>query len=92
MPENVSQKKNYTSKQSVIGSKGIVSNLYTIEIGSLGHWLHTLQKALLKVAPLITKKMARKIMDEAINKVIGASQFIFKAQTDKAWIPAHALL
>ena len=32
------------------------------------------------------------IMDEAANKVIGASQVIFKAQTDKAWITTHALL
>ena len=58
--------------------KGIVSNLYTIEIGSLRHWLHTSKKALLIGAPLITKKMTRKIMDEAANKVIGASQVVFK--------------
>ena len=31
-------------------------------------------------------------MDEAANKVIGASQVIFKAQTNKAWVPTHALL
>ena len=30
-------------------------------------------------------------MDEEANKVIGASQVIFKTRTDKAWIPAHAL-
>ena len=46
---------------------------------ALGHWLHTSQMALLKGAPPITKKMARKIMNEVANKVIGPSQIIFKA-------------
>ena len=29
---------------------------------------------------------------EAANKIIGASQVIFKARTDKPWITTHALL
>ena len=36
--------------------------------------------------------MARKNIDEAANKVIRASQVIFKGQTDKALMPTHALL
>ena len=71
--------------------KGIVSNLYTIEIGSLRHWLHASQKFLLRAVPLISKQMVRKIMDEAASTVIGASQVIFKTRTDKAWMPSHAL-
>ena len=74
-----SEKEHYQQTISDQEVKGIVSNLYTIEIGSLGHWLHTSQKALLKGAPLITKKMARKTMDEAANKVIGDSQVMIKA-------------
>ena len=71
--------------------KGIVSNLYTIEIGSLRHWLHASQKFLLRAVLLISKQMVRKIMDEAASTVIGASQVIFKTWTDKAWMPSHAL-
>ena len=55
MPENASQKELYQQTISGLEVKG-VANLYTIEIGSLGHWLHTSQKALLKGAPLVTKK------------------------------------
>ena len=72
--------------------KGFVSNLYTIEMGSLRHWLYTSQRALLKAVPLLTKQMMRKIVDEAVRKVIGASQVIFMARTDKIWIPSRALL
>ena len=60
------------------------THLYTIEIGSLGHWLPNSQKALMKAAPSITKQIARKTMDEAARKVIGASQVIFKARLEKA--------
>ena len=71
--------KKYLYQQAIsdLEVKGIASNLYTIEIESLRHWLHTSQMALLKGPPLKTKKMARKIMDEAANKVIGATQVIF---------------
>ena len=38
-------KESYRQALSDLEVKGIVSNLYTIEIGSLGHWFHALQKA-----------------------------------------------
>ena len=55
-----SQKDIYLHALSDLEAKGFVSNLYTIEIGSLGHWLPTSQRALLKAAPLLTKQLARK--------------------------------
>ena len=55
---------------------------WQIEIGSLGHWLPTSQRALLKTAPLLTKQCARKTMDEAAHKDAGASQAIFKARLE----------
>ena len=48
-----SEKELYQQVISDLEVKGIASNLYTIEIGSLGHWLHTSQMALLKGAPQI---------------------------------------
>ena len=66
--------------------------IHTIEIGSLGHWLPTSQRALLKAAPLLAKQLARKTMDEAARKVVGASQVIFKARLEKVWTPSRTLL
>ena len=60
MSENCkSEKESYQQALSDLEAKGIVSNLYTIEIRSLGHWLHASQKPLLNVAPLATKQIAR---------------------------------
>jgi len=53
--------------------KSIVANLYTVEIGSLEHCRLQASQISLKAAPLVTKEMVRKIMDEASSKVIGAS-------------------
>ena len=49
------RKELYQQAISDLEVKGIASNLYTIEIVSLRHRLHTLQNALLKGAPLIIK-------------------------------------
>ena len=43
-----SEKELYQQAISDLEVKSIVSNLFAIELGSLGHWLHTSQKALLK--------------------------------------------
>ena len=87
-----SRKEIYLHVLSDLEAKGLAFNLYTIEIGSLGHWLPSSQRALLKATPLLTKQSARKAMDEAACKVVGASQVIFKARLEKAWILSHTLL
>ena len=46
----------------------------------------------MKAAPLLTKQLARKTMDEAARKVVGASQVIFKARLEKVWTPSRTLL
>ena len=87
-----SHKEIYLQALSDFEAKGLATQLYTVEIGSLGHWLPNSQRALMKAAPLLTKQTARKTMDEAACKVIGASQVIFKARLEKAWTPSRALL
>lgn len=62
MPKSANRKR-IIQVLSDLEVKDIVSNLYTIEIGLLGHWLHASQEALLQAAPLLTKLLARKIMD-----------------------------
>ena len=64
----------------------------TLEIGSLGHWLPTSQRTLLEAVPSLTNKMPRKTMDEAACKIVGASKVIFKAQSEKVWMPSRVLL
>ena len=98
--ERKSRKETYLQALSDLEVKGLISNLYTIEIGSLGHWLPISLRALLKSVPSITlksvpsitKQAARKTMDEAARKVIGASQVIFKACLEKIWTSSCAPL
>ena len=71
-----SHKEPYLQALSDLEAKGLVTLLYTVEIGSLGHWLPNSQRALMLAAPLLTKQTARKTMDEAAHKIIGASQVI----------------
>ena len=87
-----SQKGIYLHSLSDVEAKGLTSHLYTIEIGSLRHWLPTSQRAMLKAAPSLMKQSTRKTMDEAPRKVIGAFQVIFKARLKKVWTPSHTLL
>ena len=51
-----SEKELYQQVMSDLEVRGIASKQCSIEIGSHGHWLHTSQMALLKGAPLVTKK------------------------------------
>ena len=90
--ERKSRKETYLQALSDLEVKGLISNLYTIEIGSLGHWLPISLRALLKSVPSITKQAARKTMDETAQKVIGASQVIFKACLEKIWTSSCAPL
>ena len=87
-----SGKEVYLQALGDLEAKGLISHLHTIEFGSLGHWLPTSQRTLLEAVPSLTKKMTRKTMDEAACKVVGASEVIFKAQSEKVWMPSHALL
>ena len=80
-----SEKEAYQLVLSDLEAKGLTSNLYTIEIGSLGHWLPSSRTALLKFATGLTKKDATKLMDTAACKVIKASQVIFRARTYSTW-------
>ena len=71
------EKELYQQALSNLESKGFEGDFYTIEIGTLGHWLPTSQTSLLKVSPSLTKKEASSILDQAAKKVICASQIIF---------------
>ena len=76
-----SEKELYQQAISDLEVKSIASNLYNIEIGSLTRTLASyITDGLVERSTTDNlQKMARKIMDEAANKVIGASQVIFKA-------------
>ena len=87
-----SHKDIYLQVLSDFEAKGLASHLFTIEIGSLGHWLPDSQRDLMKAIPSLTKQTARKIMDEAARKVIGASQVIFKARLEKSWTSSRSLI
>lgn len=56
----------YLQTVSDLEAKGLTSHLHTIDFGSLGHWLVTSQRTLLKAALPLT---AKKAMDEAACKV-----------------------
>ena len=72
--------------------KAIVSDLCTIEIGPLIHWLHTSQMALLKACTTGNQTNGNEDHDVAASKVIGASPVTFKAQTDETRMQGHTLL
>ena len=61
-----------TSKETYLQSLGYLETkaLLPIEIGSTGLWLPSIQRALLKAAPLLTKLAARKTMNKAAREVI----------------------
>ena len=81
--DHKSHKETYLQVLSDLETKGLSTRLFTIEIGSLGHWLSDSKRDLMKAAPSLTKQTAGKIMGEAARKVIGAYQVIFKAQLEK---------
>ena len=68
-----STKESYQQTLNDLERKGFNSYLLTIEIGSLGHWTHNSQRALIKAAPFMSKHSAKTIMDQAATKVKAAS-------------------
>ena len=81
-----SKKQLYQQALSDLEVKGFTSDLCTIEIGSLGHWLSTSQRAILQAIPSLSRQTIKKILDIAAHKTIGASHVIFIAQSDKTWM------
>ena len=81
----------FTSTQLAI-EIGFTSTQLAIEIGFLEHWTHNSQRSLMKAAPSVSKQSARKIMDKAATKVVGASQIIFNAKVETSWSLSHTLL
>ena len=73
--ERKSEKELYQQALSDLESKGFLGELYTIEIGTLGHWLPTSRSSLLKASPSLTKKEASSILDLAAKKVICFSYY-----------------
>ena len=76
--------------QKVLSDFDVSAELYTIEIGSLDHWLPSSRTALLKAFPSL-KKSATSILDPAGKKVVGASQIIFYARTELSWLSSRSL-
>ena len=87
-----SHKEIYLQFVSDFEAKGLATRLFTIETGSLGHWLPDSQRDLMKAAPSLTRQTTRKIIDKAARKVIGASQMIFKARLEKTWTLSRSLI
>lgn len=70
---------------SDLETDGYAASLYTIEIGTLSHWLNS-------SLPSLTKQQATKLLDTAAAKVVSASQIIFRERTDLSWTPSCVLL
>ena len=90
--ERKSEKELYQQALNDLESKGFEGDLYTIKIGTLGHWFPTSRTSLLKASPFLTKKEAGSILDQAAKKVICASQIIFRGCSEHSWTPSRALL
>ena len=80
-----SQKENYQKVLSDFDARMMSAELFTIEIGSLGHWLPSSRKALLQSFPSLKKTVASSILDKAGVKVVGASQTVFRARSELTW-------
>ena len=87
-----SQKENYQKVLSDFDARRVSAELYTIEIGSLGHWLPCSRKSLLQSFPTLKKSTASSILDRAGMRVVGASQTIFKSRNDPTWHSSRPLL
>jgi len=87
-----STKENYQQALSDLESRDWSANLHTIEIGSLGHWVHSSLRSLCLACPSISKKDARAILDSAATKVISASELIFRARQEAEWTSSRPLL
>ena len=85
------EKQAYQQAVSDLEMKGLDSDLFTIEIGTLGHWLPTSQTTLTQAIPSLHRQTARSILDAAAQKVIGASQLIFRARSEVSWVSSRPL-
>ena len=70
----------------------MIYHTFSIEIGTLGHWLQPFLRSLLSPSMSFTKRVAREVMDEAARKEISASEIIFQARADPSWPPSRTLL
>ena len=60
-----SKKETYQQVLSDLEVNSSSVGLYMIDIGTLGHWLHSSQMALWKTAPSLMKKKVTMILDSA---------------------------
>ena len=74
------------SKETYLQSLGYVETKALLP-GSVGHWLPSFQRALLKAAPLLTKLAARKTLNKAARKVIWSLPSDFQSTIGKVWTP-----
>ena len=88
------EKEAYQQALSDLEAKGFSASLYTIKIGTLGHWLHSSRTSIAveSTEHLLTKKNATTILDTAAKKVINAAQIIFRGRLDHSWAPSRAPL
>ena len=78
-------KDNYNMLLDDLEARGFTSTFLAIEIGSLGHSLPSIQKALLVHFPSLTKPGARKLLDEAGKLAFSVSHMIFLARREVCW-------
>ena len=70
---------------SDLETKGMVSELVTIEIGALGHWLPHTRSALRQQIPSLSKSTATQLLDLAAKAIVTASHKIFCARFNPSW-------
>ena len=85
-------KENYQVLLSDLNFNGYQSELITIEIGALGHWLPRSLSAIRKVFPSLAKEDVKLLLDRASKVVISSSQIIFNARHSDAWSASRPLL
>ena len=80
---NVSQ--TYQHALSDLQTKGMISELVTIEIGALGHWLPYTRSSLQQQVSLLSKSATTHVLDSAAKAIVTASHEIFCACLNPSW-------
>ena len=70
---------------SDLETKGIISELVSIEIGALGHWLPHTRSSLQQQVSSLFKSAATHLLDSAAKAVVMASHRIFCARLNPLW-------
>ena len=70
---------------SDLETKGMISELVSIEIGALGHWLSPTRSSLRQQVPSLSKSAATHLLDLAVKAVVTASHRIFCARVNPLW-------